>query len=219
MYDLTDVLDVAAMETVPDGTSILVSGPAMTGTEALTREILADGARAGQGAVVVTTSATAAEAIADLRERAPDARPEHLTAIDCRGEDSHGQEEGEDGSFRYHVSDPSDLTGMGIGITQSFERLADAGVAESRLGLSSLSTMLTYTDQQTVFKFCHVLTSRIDTAGHLGAFTIDSSAHDAQALQVVKQPFDGMIEIREQEGAREARVLGLQPDPSPWIGL
>jgi hypothetical protein len=219
MYDLSAVLDVDALTAVSPGTSILISGPAMTGAEGLARAILADGAADGQGAVALTTSGTATAAVDDLRERAPDATPSHLCAIDCRGEDNDRQEETAEGAFLYHVGDPSDLTGMGIGITQSFERLEEVGLEHCRLGLSSLSTMLTYTNQQTVFKFCHVLSSRIDTGEHLGAFTIDSSAHDAQALQVVKQPFDGMIEIREQEGVREARVLGIQPDPSPWVEL
>ena len=121
--------------------------------------------------------------------------------------------------YVHHVGSPSDLTGMGIGITESFERLHDAGIDQGRLGLSSLSTMLTYSDKETVFKFCHVLSSRLDAAGFLGFFTIDSSAHDDQTLQVIKQAFDGLVEIREVERGREARVRGLQPGPSEWVEL
>lgn len=219
MYDLSAVLDVTALTAVDPGTSLLIAGPAMTGTEELTLEILASGAREGDGAVSVSTSGTADQTIERIRELAPGADPARLAAIDCRGEGNTGGEETGDGAYRYHVGDPSDLTGMGIGITESFERLDEYGVDRSRLALSSLSTMLTYTDQQTVFKFCHVVTSRIDTAGHLSAFTIDSSAHDQQTLQVVKQPFDGLIEVRERDGTREARVLGVEPDPSEWVTL
>ncbi len=32
--------------------------------------------------------------------------------------------------------------------------------------------------KKTVFKFCHVLSSRLDSAGYIGVFTIDSGAHD-----------------------------------------
>lgn len=219
MYDLADVLDVSPLTAVEPGTSILVSGPAMTGTEDLATEVLASGARQGDGAVAVTTGGTAARTIETIRELAPDADPARLAAIDCRGEGDSGADETDAGAYVYQVADPSDLTGMGIGITESFERLEEYGVERCRLGLSSLSTMLTYTDQQTVFKFCHVVTSRIDTAGYLSAFTIDSSAHDQQTLQVVKQPFDGLIEVREREGTREARVLGVEPDPSEWVAL
>jgi len=219
MYDLSDVLDVDALRAVQPGTSILVSGPAMSGTAGLVRDVLASGARQGEGAVSVTTNDRAATAIEDIRARAPDADPAAISAIDCRGEGDTGGSETEDGAYLYHAGDPSDLTGVGIGITQSFERFEDYGIDRTRLGLSSLSTMLTYTDQQTVFKFCHVLSSRVDAAGYVSAFSIDSSAHDEQALQIVKQPFDGLIEVREQEGTREARVRGIQPDPSDWVEL
>jgi len=216
MYDLSDVLDVTALEAVPAGASILVSGPAMTGTESLVREMVASGATDGEGAVFVTTGGTAGDVLGDLRKRAPDADPDQFSVIDSRGE---GTDDATSGAHRHHVADPSDLTGMGVGITNALERLERGGIEQARLGLSSLSTMLTYTDRQTVFKFCHVLTSRIDAADFLGAFTIDQTAHDEQTLQVVKQPFDGLLEVRERDGDREARVLGVQPDPSPWVDL
>lgn len=219
MYDLSDVLEVDALGAVQPGTSILVSGPAMTGTADLVWDVLASGARQGEGAISVTTNDRADETIEALLARAPDADPRRLSAIDSRGGSNSGADETEDGSYVYHVGDPSDLTGMGIGITQSFERFEDYGVDQTRLGLSSLSTLLTYTDTQTVFKFCHVLASRVDTAGYVSTFAIDSSAHDEQTLQIVKQPFDGMIEVRERDGTREARVLGVQPNPSDWVEL
>jgi KaiC/GvpD/RAD55 family RecA-like ATPase len=217
MYDLSDVIDVPALTAVDPGTCILVSGPAMTGTTDLVLDMLASGAHRGEGVVAVTTNDDASGAIESILERASDVEAGQLAAIDCRGEGT--DDETAAGAYVYHAGAPSDLTGMGIGITQSFERIEDFGVDRGRLALSSLSTMLTYTDRQTVFKFCHVLSSRIHSAGFVGAFTIDSSAHEAQTLQVVKQPFDGLIEVREQGGTREARVMGVEPDPSEWVGL
>ncbi|MHB9286431.1 RAD55 family ATPase [Halobacteriales archaeon Cl-PHB] len=218
-YDLSAVLDVDALAAVDPGTSILVSGPAMTGKQDLVMELLADGARQGQGAVAVSTGDDAGAVIDDLQRRAPDADPGLLGAIDCRADGNEGGESAPGDPSIHHVGSPGDLTGIGIGITNCFDQLEADGVSQGRLALVSLSTMLTYTDKQTVFKFCHVVSSRLDAAGYLGAFTIDSSAHDAQTLQVIKQAFDAMIEIREEGGAREARVMGVQPDPSDWIEL
>jgi rhamnogalacturonyl hydrolase YesR len=70
-----------------------------------------------------------------------------------------------------------------------------------------------------VFKFCHVLSARLDSAGFLGLFTIDSGAHDERTMQVVKQAFDGLVEVREEGGTRQARVRGLEPEPSAWVDL
>jgi len=215
-YDLTDVLDFDALESVRQGSNILVSGPAMSGKEALALSLLADGATDGQGTLAVTTGDSAANVMDDILERTPNALPSTVSAVDCRGDGSRRGEATESGSYVYHVSSPGDLTGIGIGITESLEYLHNNGADSGRFALTSLSTMLTYTDRKAVFKFCHVLSSRFDSAGYLGIFTIDSSAHDDQTLQVIKQAFDGMIEIRDNDGSRQARVLGLAGQPSDW---
>ncbi|MEF8880920.1 MAG: hypothetical protein V5A34_00155 [Halapricum sp.] len=217
MYDLTNVLDTEAVASIKPGSSILVSGPAMTGKDDLVFDILADGASQNQGAVIVSTGDRADSVIEDFSARVgSDAY--RLGVVDCVTDNSGGGMT-DDGVYVHHVSSPGDLTGIGIGITKALEGLHESGAENGRLALSSLSTMLTYTDRKTVFKFCHVLSSRLDAAGYLGLFTIDSAAHDDQTLQVIKQAFDGMIEIREREGSREARVVGLTSSPSDWVAL
>jgi KaiC/GvpD/RAD55 family RecA-like ATPase len=216
MYDLTSVLEFDALSKVRPGSSILISGPAMSGKERLAYDILADGLEKGDGAVVVTTGDGAGSVVEEFRSLVPDLDDSQLGVIDCRGEG--GTDEAAIGNAHaHHVSSPGDLTGIGIGITKALEGLHNAGNEQGRLALVSLSTMLTYTDKKTVFKFCHVLSSRLDSAGYIGVFTIDSGAHDDQTLQVIKQAFDGMIDVRDAEGGgREARVLGLAGEPTDW---
>jgi len=218
MYDLSHVLDFEELEAVRPGSSILISGPAMTGKQRLAYDILADGAGNGDGAVVVTTSDKAADVAEDFREMVK-LDDSQLGVVDCRGEGG-ADPQAIDGVSVHQVSSPGDLTGIGIGITKALEGLHNAGRERGQLALISLSTMLTYTDKQTVFKFCHVLSSRLDTAGYIGVFTIDSGAHDEQTIQVIKQAFDGLIEIRDSEGGgRESRVLGLSGEPTNWKRL
>ncbi|MEF8782923.1 MAG: hypothetical protein V5A39_07975 [Haloarculaceae archaeon] len=219
MYDIADVIDVEEASSIRPGSSILVTGPAMTGKKDLLFEVLADGARDGEGVVAVTTGDRAEVVVDDIESRAPDADGHQFGVIDCRSESGREEVELDSGAYIHRVSSPGDMTGIGIGITKCFDRLHDVGIDGGRLALASLSTMLTYSDQQTVFKFCHVLSSRIDSAEFLGVFTIDASAHDEQTLQVIKQAFDGVVEIRESDGTREARIMGLQPNPSQWIEL
>nr|WP_276273950.1 hypothetical protein [Halomicroarcula sp. GDY20] len=216
MYDLSTTLDFDALESVRPGSSILISGPAMTGKEQLAYDILSEGARNGDGAVVVTTGDSAGDVVADFRDRVPELAESQLGIVDCRGEG--GADSGAvDGIYVHQVSSPGDLTGIGIGITKALEGLHNSGRERGRLALVSLSTMLTYTDKKTVFKFCHVLSSRLDAADYIGVFTIDSGAHDEQTIQVIKQAFDGLIEVREADGGgRESRVLGLSGEPTDW---
>ncbi|MFB6141555.1 MAG: RAD55 family ATPase [Halosimplex sp.] len=222
MYDLSNVLDTDAVSSVRPGTSVLIAGPAMTGKENLAKQILADGSRRGEGALIVSTSDGAENIVADYQERVAGVEDLKLGIVDCRAEGSSGR--GDDpgnrqGLYIHHVSSPGDLTGIGIGITKALESLHGAGAERGRMALVSLSTMLTYTDRETVFKFCHVLSSRLDAAGYLGVFTIDTGAHDEQTLQVIKQAFDGLIEVRDGDGGREARVLGLTDGPTAWAAL
>jgi KaiC/GvpD/RAD55 family RecA-like ATPase len=216
MYDLSNVLAVAQAETVRAGSSLLISGPAMTGKDDLAFNILGDGLSADEGAIAVTTNGTAEDTVAELQARAGTIDAHQVTAIDCRGDGNRQTEQVEDGIYVQRVGSPGNLTDIGIAITQSFDRLQDAGVDQGRLALTSLSTMLTYTDKETVFKFSHVLSSRLDAADFLGVFTIDSTAHDEQTLQIIKQSFDGLVEVRENSG-RQARIRGLSSEPSQWV--
>ena len=218
MYDLSPVLDFDALSSVRPGTSLLIAGPAMTGKDELALEILRDGARNGEGAVVVTTNDDAGDVAEDFSAAVPELADSQLGIIDCRG-DSGSDGDASEGVYVHHVSSPGDLTGIGIGITKALEGLHNSGRDKGRLALFSLSTMLTYTDKKTVFKLCHILSSRLDAAGYVGVFTIDSGAHDDQTIQVIKQAFDGLVEVRETDGARQARVLGLTSDPSDWQDL
>lgn len=218
MYDLSSILDVKGLESIRPGTSILVTGPAMAGKQSLVYDVLADGVSKGQGAIIVSTGDRAETVIEDFDARVS-TTGYSFGVVDCAADQSVAESRPENRIFVHHVSSPGDLTGIGIGITEAMETLHDNGKDGGRLALSSLSTMLTYTDRKTVFKFCHVLSSRLEAADYLGLFTIDASAHDEQTLQVIKQAFDGMIEIREQDGSRQACVRGLTPEASEWIEL
>ena len=66
-----------------------------------------------------------------------------------------------------------------------------------------------YSDLQTVFRFMHVFTSRIENADALGVHVIESTAHDAEALNTLKQLFDGVVETDED---RELSVRLPGPD-------
>jgi len=215
-YDLSGPLEFDALADVRPGSNILVSGPAMSGKAGLCTAMLADGSRSGEGAVIMTTGDRADEILDDYRTRVEDLDESRVAVVDCRGDGSRSDERTAEGAYVYHVTSPGDLTGVGIGITKGLETLANNGAEEGRFALDSLSTMLTYTDRKTVFKLCHVLSSRLDSAGYVGLFTIDSEAHDDQTIQVIKQAFDGMIEIRDNDGAREARLLGLAGQPTDW---
>jgi len=215
-YDLSESLGFEALDSVRPGSNILVSGPAMSGKSDLAFSLLAEGSRRGEGSIVMSTGDPADVVFDDFRTRVGNLDESRLAVVDCHGEGGRSSEHTDGDGLVYHVSSPGDMTGIGIGVTKGIETLANNGAEEGWFALDSLSTMLTYTERKTVFKFCHVLSSRFDSKGYVGFFTIDSGAHDDQTIQVLKQAFDGMIEIRMEDGRRQARVLGLAGTPTDW---
>lgn len=218
-YDLSEVLDFEALSSVRPGTSILVTGPSMTGKDDLLFDMLAAGAEQDEAGILVTTDEDGVDSLDAIAATAGDADRGLLAAIDCRGDSGRNERELDDGGYVYSVTEPSELTGIGIGVTNCFERMSEQGVENGRMGLTSLSTMVRYADRKTVFKFCHVLSQRLESAGFVGLFTLNSGAHDDQTVQVIKQAFDANIEVRNETDGRQARVLGLGSGPTEWQSM
>lgn len=218
-YDFSDVLGFEDATSMRPGTSVLVSGPTMTGKDDLLFELLGAGVDRGEAGIVVTTDRDGEGTLAEITTRVESPDESLLSAIDCRANSGREECELDSGALVYSVSEPSDFTGIGIGITKAFDRMENADVTTGRMALTSLSTMVRYADRKTVFKFCHVLSQRLDSAGFVGFFALNSGAHDNQTIQVIKQAFDANVEIREEGGERQARILGIDAHPTEWRPL
>lgn len=194
MYDLSPVLDPQ----VDPGSSILVTGPPLTGKRALALDILAEGTRAGEAAIVVTTKDGATRVLEDYGGRV-DIENRPVAVIDCVTRQQGVSEVRDDDRVKY-TSSPVDMTGIGIKLSETLESFYQGhGVDRTRVMVHSLSTLLMYSDLQTVFRFLHVFTGRVQSVDGLGLFCIDSSAHDDQTMNTLKQLFDGIATTSEDE--------------------
>ena len=192
MYDLGPPLGVE----VEPGTNLLLSGPALTGKKGFAFDVLASGIRNGDGAVVVSNTDGAKRVFEDLGERV-DYADHPVAVVDCVTRQQGVNEVRDDTQVRY-TSSPVDMTGVGIKFSEILEEFYEKqGVERNRVFLDSLSTLLMYSDLQTVFRFLHVFTGRVQSVGGLGLYAIDSSAHDEKTMNTLKQLFDGLIETHE----------------------
>ena len=92
------------------------------------------------------------------------------------------------------------MTRIGIQLSEFLEAFyQQRNIRQNRVALHSLSTLLMYSDLQTVFRFLHVFTGRIQSVDGLGLYVIDSTAHDDQTMNTLKQLFDGVIRTHEDE--------------------
>ncbi|MFC5366604.1 RAD55 family ATPase [Salinirubrum litoreum] len=192
MYELSPVLDAA----VEPGTNLLVSGPPLTGKRALGLDLLAQGTERGEGAVVVTTKDSADRVLGQYGERV-DYETEPVAVVDCVTRQQGVGDVTETELVKY-ASSPVDMTGIGIKLSEVLQGFtANRGIGRNRIMVHSLSTLLMYSNLQTVFRFLHVFTGRIQSVDALGLFAIDSTAHDEQTMNTLKQLFDGVITTAE----------------------
>ncbi|MCT9097236.1 recombinase RecA [Haloarchaeobius sp. HME9146] len=211
MYDVSDTLPVAELR---PGTNVLVTGPAMSGKYDLLCGLLADGRRAGDAALVVTTQNDAGTVRGQIGMADADTPP--LGIVDCVSKE-RGVEPAEHDLNRF-VSSPGEFTGIGMSSSRLLEDFARQD-QQTRVALDSVSQLLMYADVKTVFRFLHILTGRISAAGAIGFATLDANAHDEQTVNTVRQLFDGMVETRTGAEGRELRIVGFGSEPTEWTGF
>ena len=209
-YDVADSLPVTELR---EG-SYLLAGPAMSGKYELLLDFLAEGDAQGEALLFVTANESAGPVLEDVEERLG-RLPERLRVVDCVSE-----RQGTEGRFPAerveYVSSPADLTGIGIGLSEQLRRFDEEGADRVRLCFYSLSTLLMYTELETVFRFLHVLSGRVDSIGALALFAIDPTTHEESTLNTLKQLFDGVIEVKLEDGPH-ARLVGVPGTGEEWV--
>lgn len=211
MYDVGDTLPLDEL----DSSTILVSGPAMSGKYQLLLDFLIEGAGNGDGSLLVTTNEDADGVFEDIDARGV-SNVDSFRLVDCVSEQQSANEQYPPERVEY-VNSPGDLTGLGIGVSEQLRRFFEADTRRVRIGFHSLSTLLMYSDIETVFRFLHVLTGRIDDADGVGLFTIDPTTHEEGTVNTLKQLFDGAIELRSTEdGDTEMQFRGIDDAPGGW---
>ncbi|RLM62655.1 recombinase RecA [Halorubrum sp. Atlit-26R] len=198
MYELTPHFDAE----VDPGTNILLTGPPLSGKRSIMMDILAAGTDRDEGAIVVTTKDGADRVLRDYEKRTPyEGKP--VAVVDCVTRQQGGDTRESD-RIKY-ASSPVDMTGIGIKLSEFLQAFGDRGIERNRVMVHSLSTLLMYSDLQTVFRFLHVFTGRVQSVDGLGLYSIDSTAHDDQAMNTLKQLFDGIVTVPE-DGEPEIRL-------------
>jgi hypothetical protein len=91
------------------------------------------------------------------------------------------------------VSEPGDLTGIGIEMSKCLSAWADDD-APTHVCFDSLTTLLQYVDTQRAFRFLHVTNKRIETVGGIAYYHIDPGAHDERTLATVESLFSDVFE-------------------------
>ncbi|MGQ3412319.1 RAD55 family ATPase [Natrinema sp. LN54] len=203
MYDLADVLPDTELD---PGTNVLVAGPPLTGKRRIAFDILGSGANRGDGSIVVTTKDSADTVLESFGDHVDEGVEPDIGVVDCVTKQRGIGTVDDDPRIKY-ASSPVDMTGIGIKLSEFLQEFYETrGLTENRVLLHSVSTLLMYSDLQTVFRFLHVFTGRIQSADALGVYVIDSTAHDDQTMNTLKQLFDAVVELEETADGEEPEI-------------
>jgi hypothetical protein len=94
------------------------------------------------------------------------------------------------------VRNPSNLTQLGVEITEALGELKDES---ENIGICfrSLSALLQYASPNQAFQFMQVLTDHFKHAGAIGHVHMNPDAHDKQTVATFTQVFDVVVELDE----------------------
>lgn len=93
------------------------------------------------------------------------------------------------------VSDPGDLTGYGIAVSEFLDGLpADA---EPAVCLDSVTALLQYADPERAYRFLQVLCGRVLAADGTVHCHVDPAAHDQRVLDLFTGLFDATLTVEE----------------------
>jgi KaiC/GvpD/RAD55 family RecA-like ATPase len=193
--------------TLAAATNVLVSGPPHSGKRRLAMEVLAHGTDLNEGVIIVTTRDSADRILEDYQLLVADPETAEVGIVDCVSK--HQGRSAQDTDVVKYASSPEDMTGIGIKFSEFVEEFqVERELDGVRVLFDSLSTLVTYSEVQTVFRFMHVFTSRIETADALGVHVVESTAHDEETLNTLIQLYDGVIEV-DDSGAVSSTVQEL----------
>ncbi|HMB44669.1 MAG TPA: recombinase RecA, partial [Candidatus Methanoperedens sp.] len=162
------------IEGIRKGSNIMLIGPPMSGKELILNFIMYHGAAINENAVItVTTRESTLHILEWFKENELNLPLDRIGIIDCVSKTLGGAVK-EDENIRI-ASSPVDLTGIGVKISYFFEEfITKKNIRKNQLHMNSLSTILMYSNIQTVFRFLHVFTGRIKSIGGLGIYLIES---------------------------------------------
>ena len=209
-------LDIA-IGGIRKGSNIMLIGPPMSQKEVILHQIMYHGTAINENAIItVTTREPATDILEWFKDNQLVLPLSRIGIIDCITK-SVGRIAFETENIKF-ASSPADLTGIGVRISQFVEDfLLKKKIPKIQLHIDSISTILMYSNIQTVFRFMHVFTGRIKAAEALGIFVVDSGMHDDPTIATLKQLFDGIIEIKEENEKNYIRIVGLSPKPTLWF--
>ncbi len=184
--------DDGALADLAEVPSVLVLGPSVEAAVDVGCKRLLGGD--DRPVLAVTFTHSPHEWVARWEERAGSLPPEVVvvTTSDSFSGPSADEDLPERVTVEY-LSSPGDLTGLGMAISKYIEQWHDAD-RKTALCFDSLTTLLQYDEVHNVYRFLHLITTRLSGAGAHAHFHLDPATQDRKAISTLSSTFQAVAE-------------------------
>jgi hypothetical protein len=125
-------------------------------------------------------------------------------AVVTLGEDTRGggtsttisMQNGPDAITIETVSDPSDLTRLGITLNRLLSEIATPE-ERTTVCVHSLTSLLQYVEPRRLFRFLHIFRGKLESLDAVAHYHLDPEAHDNQTVGVFTSLFDTVVRITD----------------------
>lgn len=146
----------------------------------------------------ITVTRSVDDKLRSWQERTEADLPDQVGVVDVGGQTHFGRSSEsvlDDHSVQVEtVSDPRDLTGLGIAVNTVLGKWADTDT-QPVVCFDSITPLLQYSDLQRLFRFLHALSQHV--AEHSGVihYHLDPTAHDQETINTLLQLIDTAVEV------------------------
>lgn len=214
-YELGDILSAVDLGTISAGSNILVIGDSPELMHTFAIDLVAQGLKHGEGALIISTGGDTESLISEFRGASGANDLSTLSFIDCTGSDRPADLDSE--QFM-SVDSPGSLTDLGMSFVQ-YEDQRGTAFEGSRVLFDSISALLEHLDEERVFEFVDAFIGRIHTSQHLGIWLIHGSAHSEKTLSLIMELFDRILELRDTSDGPELRLQVDSDDNGDWVAF
>ncbi|WP_302080923.1 DUF7504 family protein [Salinibaculum rarum] len=194
-----------------DWSSVLLSGPAMSGKQSLGVELLATANGVGAQPLAITT-ADSAEQLRTVYRSSGGEPTDNLAVVDCLP----GTDDSAEDSWTRTVSSPGDLTGIAMAVSEVFDNISENREQGARVMFDNLATSLMYTDAQPLYRFLHALVGRVTATDGAVIATLDTEGIDEADRRALVGLFETVVDVRRSDNGTEFRVVGRDDVPDGW---
>ncbi|MGC8630518.1 MAG: DUF7090 family protein [Thermoplasmata archaeon] len=202
----------------PIGSNVIVYGPAYSGKEVLIYSFISEGLKKGVSSIILLLDKTLEEVMQDMKFVLPNIeeyRTKGLLYIIDAYSRSIGDKTVVEGVE--YINSQTDVNSIMSSIDEIVQR-NKSSEKYYRLAVLSLSTLLTFMDNQQLLKFLQPFTTKRKRDRGVSIYMMEKGIHSENEVQMISYLMDGIIEFKTEGSKTLLMVKGISEVQSrSWI--